>query len=135
MKNLVRISPLFLATLLTSCATEPESAIPPTRETPPRQAAQYQLQQVREAYDAGRYGEVIRTVSTSEDLNTAQAAVRIEALKLQAFSYCTSNYRQLCQDAFSRILAIDSSFDLTAAERGHPVWGPAFRDAKAALKR
>ena len=78
-----------------------------------------------------RYGDVIRTVATSDTLATSTKAVRIEAYKLQAFSYCVSRYPQLCQDSFSRILALDPAFVLAPNEAGHPVWGPAFQRAQA----
>jgi hypothetical protein len=118
---------LVLSCGLAAC-TGPRTAA----ELPPTPAAQQALEMVQANYQAGRYGEVIRYVAKSDDLATAPASVKIPALKLQAFSYCVSNYPQLCQDAFARILAIDPSFELTPAEIGHPVWGPAYKRAKQA---
>ncbi|CAB3715477.1 MULTISPECIES: TssQ family T6SS-associated lipoprotein [Achromobacter] len=100
-------------------------------ETPATPEALAQLQQVRDTYGAGRYGEVIRTVATSDTLATSTKAVRIEAYKLQAFSYCVTRYAQLCEDSFVRILTLDSSFELAPNEAGHPSWGPAFQRARA----
>ncbi|MBO9332962.1 hypothetical protein A6B37_25615 [Achromobacter sp. HZ01] len=127
MKIRVLSSLLGLSALLTGCAglTSMQPEGPPTAE------ALDQLQQVREKYSAGRYGDVIRTVATSDTLATSTKAVRIEAYKLQAFSYCVSRYPQLCQDSFSRILALDPAFVLAPNEAGHPVWGPAFQRAQA----
>ena len=127
MKIRVLSSLLGLSALLTGCAgvTSLQPEAPPTAE------ALDQLQQVRDKYSAGRYGEVIRGVATSDALATSTKAVRIEAYKLQAFSYCVSRYPQLCEDSFSRILALDPSFALAPNEAGHPVWGPVFQRARA----
>lgn len=100
-------------------------------EAPATPEALAQLQQVRDAYGAGRYGEVIRSVATSDALATSPRAVRVEAYKLQAFSYCVTRYAQLCEDSFARILALDPAFELAPNESGHPSWGPAFQRARA----
>ncbi|WP_278483930.1 TssQ family T6SS-associated lipoprotein [Achromobacter insolitus] len=102
--------------------------------TPSPQAVEA-LQQVRDEYAASRFGAVVRTVATSDALATAPTAVRVEALKLQAFSYCVTNYRQLCEDSFVRILQLQPSFQLAPNEAGHPQWGPAFQAAQASQTR
>lgn len=113
--------------VLAGCAGLPASA-PDHAPTP---QALEQLQQVRDQYSAGHYGEVIRGVARSDELAASSKAVRIEAYKLQAFSYCVSRYAQLCEDSFSRILQIDPNFELAPNEAGHPVWGPVFQRAKS----
>lgn len=113
--------------VLAGCAGQPASA--PDRAPTPQ--ALEQLQQVRDQYSAGHYGEVIRGVARSDELAASSKAVRIEAYKLQAFSYCVSRYAQLCEDSFSRILQIDPNFELAPNEAGHPVWGPVFQRAKS----
>ncbi len=118
-----------LALTLAACALP--AAKPQT--TPPSPAALGALQHVRDKYEAGQYGEVIREVATSAELANAPASIQVEAIKLQAFSYCVSNYRKLCEDSFLRILQIDPTFDLAANEKGHPQWGPVFRSAKMAM--
>ncbi|MBB1623998.1 TssQ family T6SS-associated lipoprotein [Achromobacter sp. UMC71] len=117
---------LGLSALLAGCVGLPSS--PP--EKPPTPEALAQLQQVRDQYSAGRYGEVIRQVAKSDELASSSKAVRIEAYKLQAFSYCVSRYAQLCEDSFARILQLDPAFELATNEAGHPVWGPVFQRAK-----
>jgi hypothetical protein len=113
---------LLAAVLLGGCASTPS------------ESARDALRQVRQDYAAGDYGSVIRTVATSGPLAEAPPAVRVEALKLQSFSYCVTDHTQLCQDGFVRILRIEPSFTLTPNEAGHPVWGPAFRRAQAAVQ-
>jgi len=115
-----------LSALLAGCAGLPSAA----PEKPPTPEALQQLQDVRDQYSAGHYGEVIRRVAKSDELAASSKAVRIEAYKLQAFSYCVSRYPQLCEDSFARILQLDPNFELAANEAGHPAWGPAFQRAK-----
>ena len=131
MKIRVLSSLLGLSALLAGCAGV--SSQKP--EAPPTAEALDQLQQVRDKYSAGRYGEVIRGVATSDALATSTKAVRIEAYKLQAFSYCVSKYPRLCEDSFARILALDPAFELAPNEAGHPVWGPVFRHAQAQVPK
>lgn len=104
-------------------------------EAPPSQAAQDALAHVHEQYSAGQYGAVIRSVATSDAIQSAPDSLRIEAYKLQAFSYCVRDYPQLCEETFMRILQIDSDFTLAPAEAGHPQWGPVFNAAKAKAGR
>ena len=120
---------LCALTILGGCAGIQQS------EAPPTQAAQDALALVQQQYSAGQYGSVIRTVATSDDLATAPKALRIEAYKLQAFSYCVRDYPQLCEETFERILQIDSHFTLAPNEAGHPQWGPVFKAAQAQFNK
>lgn len=119
--------PLMLA-LLAAAAT----SIAGCATTDP--AAQQALVQVRERYAAGDYGDVIRTVATSRPLAGAPDPTRVEALKLQAYSYCLTRYTQLCEDGFVRILRIEPSFQLPPNEAGHPMWGPVFQHAREIVR-
>lgn len=96
-------------------------------------AARQAISQVRDDYAAGRYGNVVRTVTLSGDIDGASRATKIEAYKLQAFSYCVRDYRQLCEESFMRVLQLDAGFELADNERGHPQWGPAFESARARM--
>ena len=48
------------------------------------------------------------------------------AFKTQAFLFCVTKRTALCEKAFQSALNVNRAFDLTRAERGHPVWGPVF---------
>ncbi len=121
MKKLLIPAFMAAAALIAGCST--------TR--PPAQQA---LDEVRQQYLAGDYGGVIRTVATSETLAEAPDDTRVEALKLQAYSYCLTQYTQLCEDGFVRILRIEPSFQLPSNEAGHPMWGPAFKRAQQSVR-
>jgi hypothetical protein len=122
MKKLpILVFPLAAAALAAGCATN-------------NPAAQQALREVRDQYAAGDYGGVIRTVATSDALDHAPDDTRVQAFKLQAFSYCVTNYTQLCEDSFVRILRLEPSFALTPNEAGHPLWGPVFKRAQAIVQ-
>ena len=96
-------------------------------------ASERVMQQVRDHYQAGRYGNVVRTVTLSGEIDGATRPTKVEAYKLQAFSYCMRDYRQLCQESFMRILYLQPDFELAENERGHPQWGPAYESARSAV--
>lgn len=121
-------APVLLAA---GCAQVTQTAaVDPGTDTP---ASERVMQQVRADYQAGRYGNVVRTVTLSGEIDGATRPTKVEAYKLQAFSYCLRDYRQLCQESFMRILYLDPTFDLADNERGHPQWGPAFDSARGAV--
>lgn len=88
------------------------------------------------AYDSGDFNAAIRKLTTTPELNAASApaALRIDALKYAAFSYCVTNRRALCRRQFDALLAIDAKYDLKPSEAGHPIWGPVFAQAKKAAQ-
>ncbi|ARP78326.1 TssQ family T6SS-associated lipoprotein [Bordetella genomosp. 6] len=94
--------------------------------------AERELRQIRQSYSAGAYGDVIRQVAHADALAQAPQAMRIEAWKLQAFSYCVTDHQVLCEAGFRRILQADRTFMLEPNEAGHPQWGPVFERARAA---
>ncbi|KDC69333.1 TssQ family T6SS-associated lipoprotein [Bordetella bronchiseptica] len=124
----------FHATLL-GCAILLAGCASPTSERagePASDQAERDLQQIRQSYGAGAYGDVIRQVAHADALAQAPQSMRIEAWKLQAFSYCVTDHRVLCEAGFRRILQADPAFTLEPNEAGHPQWGPAYERARAA---
>lgn len=63
----------------------------------------------------------------------AYDADRVTAHKYLAFIECASGRERECRDQFAAALALDPRLELTRAEAGHPVWGPAFRSVKATI--
>lgn len=81
-------------------------------------------------YEEGQYAEA------SESLHNAlfqglPSADRVRAHKTLAFINCVSSRPAACREEFRRALAIDPGLELSAAEAGHPIWGPVFRSVKA----
>lgn len=132
MKNLA-IALTIVGFLVTGCTTPP-----PPKEEPPQperlaqQVARETLERAHQAYDAGDYTKVLTMLrgSGASVFDAAEPATRLEAMKLEAFSYCVNNQLPECRAQFRRTLDAFPKFELTVAERNHPIWGPAFEDAK-----
>ena len=59
---------------------------------------------------------------------------RVKAHKYLAFIACVSGQQLTCREEFSIALELDPSFELDAAEAGHPIWGPVYKNVKAKQK-
>ena len=105
-------------------APAPEAATPPADEPAPPTGEAVYAEGLR-LYRAGRYDEAIARFAAVQ----APTALRVQALKHTAFSYCVTNRLPSCQRAFQDALALAPGFRLSKAERGHPVWGPVFDKA------
>lgn len=81
-------------------------------------------------YNEGDFGAAIMKFNAPE-IQTANAATRVSALKYTAFSYCVTQRPILCRQAFDKALRIDPNFTLAPGEEGHPMWGPVFARARA----
>jgi Tfp pilus assembly protein PilF len=85
-------------------------------------------------YERGDFKAAIATLNVRA-MQAAPDAIRLEALKYTAFSYCVMENYAACRHAFDQSLAIDRDFDLRKSERSHPMWGPVFDDAKTASEQ
>jgi Tfp pilus assembly protein PilF len=59
---------------------------------------------------------------------------RVKAHKYLAFIACVSGQQLTCREEFSIALELDRSFELDAAEAGHPIWGPVYKSVKTKQK-
>lgn len=109
-----------------SMATQEQTATPAQKEA---------FEQIKASYDAGQYAQTAQQVGLSVDLQTAPRDMHIEALKLQAFSYCLLKDTSRCKRSFDRLVQRYPEYDLPAAEKQHPMWGPVFEQAKAQGKQ
>lgn len=113
---------LFLGALLLGaggCGTSPTQSV-----------ARATVDGARTAYAAGDYGRTIALLNHAKEIDGADVDTQVAAHKLLAFSYCVTNRVAQCRAEFSRILDLNPRFDLSPAEKGHPVWGPAFEFAR-----
>lgn len=117
-----------LATL-SGCATESGGGSSGFSGT----SAEQQLEEANNYYRQGDYSAAIKRLQSAPDIWNDTAEVRVRAHKLLAFSYCVTNQRNLCRQQFSRALELMPTFELSAAEAGHPIWGSEFREAKRLL--
>jgi Tfp pilus assembly protein PilF len=81
-------------------------------------------------YDNGQYAEAARNLQGAIDLGLTDRE-RANAHKHLAFIHCASGRERACREEFRKALAIDPQLQLTAAEAGHPAWGPVFISLKA----
>jgi hypothetical protein len=158
----ITIRPIHLASIalfVSGCATPPPASVsypaapprPPVTVTPPASppvaapptapaapavdanAGERALVAAIESYDRGEFPSAIRQLTpmvTDASLDPAQL---LRALKTLAFSQCSTNAVTACRQTFERALKADPTFDLAAAERGHPTWGPQFIRARRAV--
>ena len=110
---------------------------PPPAETPEqlaekaaRASAEAERDSVVTLYNNGDYfGAIKRGLAVEEDLKVYKD-LELETIKYTAFSYCLNKNVKLCRAQFEKALKIDPGFTLAAGEIGHPMWWPAFQQAK-----
>lgn len=81
-------------------------------------------------YNIGEFNNAIAKLNAPE-IQNADAATRLSALKYSAFSYCVTQRPVPCRQAFDKALRIDARFELAPGEEGHPMWSPVFEKARA----
>lgn len=129
---------LLLAPLLTGCETvqkgikeisdsldfdkarakSQESALP---------TAEQRLKSGVTQYEEGNYAEAQRLLQASLAEGLPSRTDQARAHKHLAFIYCITERPAQCRQEFNNALTADPKFTLTAAEAGHPSWGPVFR--------
>jgi Tfp pilus assembly protein PilF len=140
--NFTVLPTLCLALGLSACAmlggnqAEPAAPAAPTaeelRQATIKMNAQDELQHGIAQFNKGDYSSAINTLNGSVDLWKSDTETQVAALKYLAFSYCLTKQKAACKSSFEKAFKIDPSFDLTVAERGHPIWGPVFARVKQA---
>ncbi len=85
------------------------------------------------AYDRGDFSGAIKLLAPLSADGSLDPGQQIRALKTLAFSQCSTGAITACRQTFERAFRADSGFDLAAAERGHPIWGPQFERARRAV--
>ena len=81
-------------------------------------------------YEEGKYEESAKTLQGAVERGLPDKD-RARAHKHLAFIHCAGGRERQCREEFRRALEVDPALQLTAAEAGHPVWGPVFRSLKA----
>lgn len=81
-------------------------------------------------YESGSFENASQFLQRGIDRGL-RAEDQVVAHKYMAFIHCALGREEQCRIEFRSALAIAPSFDLSAAEAGHPTWGPAFRSVKA----
>lgn len=82
-------------------------------------------------YEEGKYAEAAESLNSGLYQGLSKDE-RVKAHKYLAFINCVSSRPSACLVEFRRALAINPDLELSAAEAGHPIWGPVFRAVKSA---
>jgi hypothetical protein len=82
-------------------------------------------------YEEGNYDASMSALQGVLEAHLGETDDKINAYKYLAFIHCISSREKLCKDYFHKVLEINPKFELTPAEAGHPIWGPAFRSVKS----
>ena len=129
------------ALLAAACAEMPKlggaepqkPAAPQITESSLRDRATQQLADGVKLYEAGEYDNAVKSLTGSLEHGLLSKADQARARKLLAFSHCVSGREVQCRDEFRRAFEIYPEFALTAAEDGHPIWGPIYRNVRTQL--
>ncbi len=146
---LSRLSTLAVAVLLcAACASQNAGKTEPVREQkktpetvkaaapvpPPLSKAQQELAAGVSSYEDGAYKQAAKQLQSALALGLESGVEQAKAHKYLAFMHCVGKRQKQCREEFGKALAADPAFDLSAAEAGHPTWGPVFRKLKTAPK-
>ena len=142
MKTLRFILVAALAAFLAGCESAPVKDFkktiggifqtqPESQGEPKKARAEQSLASGIRQYEEGNYVEASRLLQSSLDQGLSARSDQVRAHKYLAFIHCVSGRDARCRDEFRSALRIDPSFELAAAESGHPIWGPVFRSVKS----
>jgi tetratricopeptide (TPR) repeat protein len=126
------------AAAITACAPQQsadpaEPRVPQISESQLREKARESLAHGVEQYNAGKFADASRSLTAALDHGQLTRPEQGSARKYLAFIYCTSGREAQCREEFRKALEIDPGFELSAAEAGHPIWGPVYRDVRTRL--
>lgn len=121
--------PVVAAPAPATAVAAPPPAPAPMPATSPGAAA---LRDGVAAFGTGEYKRSEAKLLESQKVGLNQTSEQVQAHKTKAFLYCVTRRTALCEKSFAEAFGADKSFDLTRAERGHPVWGPVFAKVQKA---
>ena len=135
--RLLAVALLLLAGACAELNKQPDSAPKPPgpqiTETVLRDRAKEQLTTGITQYEAGDYDNALKNLSGALDHGLLTKAEQASARKHLAFIHCVSNREAACRDEFRKAFEIYPEFSLSAAEDGHPIWGPVYRNVRTQL--
>ena len=120
---------LILVGVLGGCSSGPVRDIGLDKLAPRK--AEQELSAGLKSYENGQYPQAMKHIQTALSSDLTFKSDRITAYKHLAFIYCITDRKKQCHAMFKEALEIDPEFDLSAAEAGHPLWGPVYREVQA----
>lgn len=131
---------LLIVPLLTGCETvqkgikditaalDPDAPRPKSEIVVP--TAEQRLTAGITQFEEGNFAQAQRLLQSSLADGLAKRSDQARAYKYLAFTYCVTDRAAQCRQEFSNAFAADPQFALTAAEAGHPQWGPVYRSVR-----
>lgn len=115
--------------LLSACSSDPVRDIGLDKLAPRK--AEQELSAGLKSYEDGNYAQAQKQLQNALNSDLAFKKDRVTAHKYLAFIHCVSERKKQCRASFKEALEINPDLELTAAESGHPLWGPVFREVQA----
>jgi len=122
------VAPVAPPTQVVEPPPEPVKPLDPTAQKEQALAAALEI------YADGRYDDAISALTTLVGAPELPLSSLVKVQKFLAFSHCASGRARQCRQHFDTALDLDPTFQLTEAERGHPVWGREFNNARNAAR-
>lgn len=123
------VLPMMVAFLVSACSSGPVRDIGLDKLSPRK--AERALASGLASYENGEYSSAAKQLQDALNSGLTFKSDRVTAYKYLAFVYCVTDRKKQCKRAFRNALEINSDLELSAAEAGHPLWGPVFREAQA----
>lgn len=95
----------------------------------PRKAEQ-ELSTGIKQYENGNYQTATKYLQSALYAGLTFKSDQVTAYKYLAFIDCISDREKLCREEFRKAFILDPNFELSAAEVGHPIWGPIYRSVR-----
>jgi tetratricopeptide (TPR) repeat protein len=111
----------------------PKPAAPQITEDMLRDRAKEQLATGVKLYEQGEFDSASRSLNGALEHGLLAKPDQARARKLLAFIHCVLGREAQCRDEFRKAFEIYPDFALTAAEDGHPIWGPVYRNVRTQL--
>lgn len=126
----IRLSCILVAALLASaCSSKPVRDIGLDKLSPRK--AEQELSSGLKSYENGQYPLAAKHLQNALNNDLTFKSDRITAYKYLAFIHCVSDRKKQCRASFKEALELNPDLELSAAEAGHPMWGPIFRELQA----
>lgn len=131
----IRLLSSFLcaALLASACSSGPIRDIGLDKFAPRK--AEQDLSTGLKHYEDGQYSTAAKHLQNALNSGLTFKSDRVTAHKYLAFVHCVSVRKKQCRAEFKEALEINPDLELSAAEAGHPLWGPVFREAQAEQDR
>jgi len=115
--------------ILSSCALLPGKDQQPVKQ-PPQSAGEQLLAKGIKNYEEGEYKAAAKNLQDALNTGSLKKIDSARVHKYLAFIACSSDNTKKCRDEFRKAFNDDPNFTLSAAEAGHPVWGPVYQGVR-----